>query len=266
MKVLKDHLRYCQKQVYLQCEYCPFITKYNANLKIHISSMHSMSKFTEEVCSNCARVFKNERCLKMHLRICESPSRFQCYDCSKKFKSKSNLSNHISRMHLKVSVNGEIIGDNLYLQCNECTYRTKHKDDLKKHVIKHYGNINADCEKCGRTYKNQGYLKKHLQCCQKQDLECYHCPFKTHSKGIMKKHVYGMHIKGPRYECPDCGKTYKKESYVVQHIEHHCGKEPRLMCEYCPFRTNYSHNLRKHRTSRHLKNTEALEVILVKKL
>lgn len=42
-------------------------------------------------------------------------------------------------MHLKVSVDGEIIGENRYFQCNDCSYKSKHKDDFKKHVIKHCG-------------------------------------------------------------------------------------------------------------------------------
>lgn len=47
-KVLRDHQRYCTRKIFLQCEHCPFVTKYKANLKVHVSTMHLKTNSTDE--------------------------------------------------------------------------------------------------------------------------------------------------------------------------------------------------------------------------
>lgn len=49
-----------------------------------------------------------------------------------------------------------------------------------------------------------------------------------------------------RYECPQCGRTYKWRSSLKSHLQNECGKEPRCLCPHCPYRCKVRSNLLKH--------------------
>jgi DNA-directed RNA polymerase subunit RPC12/RpoP len=53
------------------------------------------------------------------------------------------------------------------------------------------------------------------------------------------------------YACTSCGKVYRYYRNLQSHIRQECGKEPHLLCPYCPHRTKIKSNLKKHIQIKH---------------
>lgn len=53
------------------------------------------------------------------------------------------------------------------------------------------------------------------------------------------------------FACTSCGKVYRYYRNLQSHIRQECGKEPHLLCPYCPYRTKIKSNLKKHIQIKH---------------
>jgi hypothetical protein len=53
------------------------------------------------------------------------------------------------------------------------------------------------------------------------------------------------------FACTSCGKVYRYYRNLRSHIRKECGKEPHLLCPYCPHRTKIKSNLKKHIQIKH---------------
>jgi hypothetical protein len=53
------------------------------------------------------------------------------------------------------------------------------------------------------------------------------------------------------FACTACGKVYRYYRNLQSHIRQECGKEPHLLCPYCPYRTKIKSNLKKHLQLKH---------------
>ncbi|KAL7295406.1 hypothetical protein TKK_0011288 [Trichogramma kaykai] len=48
------------------------------------------------------------------------------------------------------------------------------------------------------------------------------------------------------YPCSKCGKVYKWYRNLTTHLRLECGKEPRVICPFCPRRTKHKTSMRTH--------------------
>lgn len=53
------------------------------------------------------------------------------------------------------------------------------------------------------------------------------------------------------FVCDACGKVYRYYRNLQSHIRQECGKEPRILCPFCPYRTKIKSNLKKHIQIKH---------------
>lgn len=63
-------------------------------------------------------------------------------------------------------------------------------------------------------------------------------------------HNKSSNVKGS-FPCPNCGKTYNWKNNLCRHISVECGKEPRLQCKYCTYKTKHKSSLINHMYTRH---------------
>lgn len=47
--------------------------------------------------------------------------------------------------------------------------------------------------------------------------------------------------------CPICGRRYKNQKNLRQHLRYECQKEPQFSCPYCPYKAKLRCNLNKHK-------------------
>lgn len=54
-----------------------------------------------------------------------------------------------------------------------------------------------------------------------------------------------------RFECDQCGRSYKLEKYLRHHQRWECGMEPSYFCSFCSFRSKRKEGLKRHLERRH---------------
>ena len=63
--------------------------------------------------------------------------------------------------------------------------------------------------------------------------------------------MIGEYNENTGFICPQCGRNYKYQRNLKQHINHECGKEPQFGCPVCPVRMKHKSNLYKHTRMKH---------------
>ncbi|XP_055837247.1 longitudinals lacking protein, isoforms H/M/V isoform X4 [Episyrphus balteatus] len=76
-----------------------------------------------------------------------------------------------------------------------------------------------------------------------EDLQADEDKFLTIRRAI--REPAGMHV------CPTCGKSYKIKGSLKRHRSYECGVTPNLSCRYCPHKSKYKSDLRKHIVQKH---------------
>ncbi|KAJ9596799.1 hypothetical protein L9F63_012180 [Diploptera punctata] len=74
----------------------------------------------------------------------------------------------------------------------------------------------------------------------------------SHDAFVLQDNVYNKSIQQPHinesqpYVCVNCGRTYTWKGNLQRHIKLECGKVPNVLCQYCPYRTKRTDELKKH--------------------
>lgn len=53
------------------------------------------------------------------------------------------------------------------------------------------------------------------------------------------------------YQCNKCDKAYYHSQSLVRHRTLECGKEPRISCPHCPYRSKQKADMKKHINRKH---------------
>lgn len=114
----------------LRCHVCPFVTKYQATLFVHIKS-HATKKNSNQECFSCklcpyTTKFKSH--LDSHIRVHTGEKPFKCTECPRAFSEKGNLVAHV-RTHT-----GEAP-----FKCSLCNRAFNQKPLLRRHILNHVG-------------------------------------------------------------------------------------------------------------------------------
>ncbi|PNF37611.1 hypothetical protein B7P43_G11948 [Cryptotermes secundus] len=163
---------------------------------------------------------------------------------------------------------------NFKLQPVSCSYADDHK---------------FPCRDCGKMYAWKTSLIRHRreECGKEPQFQCPYCDKRTKLKCLkyMYEHPMGNKQKNSEaqidfvassstlqfdvaeahgiqgnwavthgqeiFACTSCGKVYRYYRNLQSHIRQECGKEPHLLCPYCPYRTKIKSNLKKHIQIKH---------------
>ncbi|OXU19973.1 hypothetical protein TSAR_004769 [Trichomalopsis sarcophagae] len=107
---LKRHKRLtCKRQAALQCNSCPFVSKYKASMELHKKTKHG-NLGTEDLykCKWCGKTFRHSQTLKRHETYnCGKEKGFSCGHCDYKCYLKYQLKNHMRSKHERLFWNGK---------------------------------------------------------------------------------------------------------------------------------------------------------------
>ena len=207
--------------IMFHCDRCHYSTKYPHHLQDHQDVVH------EGVIIGCP---------------------FE--ECSSRFTNRSNISDHVKRMHNKET-----------FKCLECDYVAKTQRVLRVHFGLHHGVKYFACEFCDYTGGYQYVISRHVRKKhageltedQRKNLSiqtCQNCGFKS-DKSKIKKHVKDCFNKDRKFQCQVCKSLdltaiFKNSLSLTYHMKEKHSSNP-FTCEKCHYKTGHESRLRRHR-------------------
>ncbi|KAL3247202.1 hypothetical protein MRX96_057141 [Rhipicephalus microplus] len=216
---------------------------------------------------------------------------YECPDCGKSLKSRSNLKKHISKHHSvsrKVARSADYSSSeesSLYplYSCPSCSYVSVRRDRLDKHIKKHV--LQEGVHPCGKKRtKPDAPLQRQRH--NAEEYRCSLCPYTCTVYEAYRKHQKKAHMPGAaklvpvKVSCKICGKDRSTEEAmenhmkkhrsgnnflcdvcgfesiqlkkIIQHRRMHTGEKPHL-CPHCSYRSARRDNLRSHVRRMHKK-------------
>ncbi|KAJ8929735.1 hypothetical protein NQ314_017550 [Rhamnusium bicolor] len=183
-------------------EYLPkkSMSRKTKHLKRHVSSHSNIKPFC---CTVCAKSFSRRDHLNKHQKLHERQNDYECNICQKPFNRADHLAKHKASNH-DIGEKVAIMGEKKY-ECPLCNkgFTTEKSRDV--HVNDHNGQKENQCKMCETTFLSKSDLTEHM---------------KFHNKHSKK------------FLCSECGKSFTKNAYLVNHMRGHRGEKP-FKCKYC---------------------------------
>ena len=193
-------------------------------------------------CNKCSKTFKQKRNLNDHLRKFHKKGlKYRCEICGKSFVKRFNLKDHIDKFH--VDIDGK---------CDFCDQTFINKSEMIEHYDSQHEELKTyKCEYCQGTFGTSKQLKSHkTKENHKKVSKCEYCDTQFTNLKKLKRHVKIMHpVKLEPVVCNYCGKQLKKKYYLKQHVQnyHILSKEK---CKICGL-LYYPHYLKIHIKNKH---------------
>lgn len=181
-----------------RCRTCDATFGSASQYKRHMLKEHNPAN--KHDCTQCSKLFKSVRALKIHMRSHQS-NVHACSFCCKKFSSSANLMSHMRQVHRLASENNFI--------CEECGKSCPSKGSLKDHMYVHSDAKPFKCDSCPMAFKNMPRLKTHQDTHNGTQYICPHCGLQLNTKITLKMHMV-VHSDEKQFKCKFCGNEYKR--------------------------------------------------------
>lgn len=187
------------------CTECDKAFKPKSSFKRH-AQLHTGNMWLCDFSSACTKQFFTEYDLKMHKKMKHSPFVLVCEICSKSFKSKLGLNNHIRRHQHQFK----------YL----CGKDFNYKNDLDQHLANHEAKKYIIVRNVKKKCSSKRNVKRHLETCQIRESKyaCDLCEKRFKSKRYLKAHLAG-HNNPEGHQCSTCGEVFKYRASLYKHAK-----------------------------------------------
>ncbi|XP_044743035.1 zinc finger protein 208-like [Chrysoperla carnea] len=142
-----------QKIRQFKCTICPKAFHLAYRLKVHMIT-HTGEKSYKCNIEGCTREYKQRSALVNHLQKYHSSDGLRCEICNKVFKQKRYLAKHM-RLH-------DANEDKIF-QCTLCLREFQKQIIFQEHLRNHTGDRPAKCNKCDESFVSDRVLKKHMK-------------------------------------------------------------------------------------------------------
>ncbi|XP_065365027.1 zinc finger protein 652-like [Calliphora vicina] len=176
------------------------------------------------VCEKCSHVFATISTFKRHQRTVHATNQtmHKCQICSKEFKRKSHLDDHVRTVHEKLRA----------FKCSHCTKSFASNSSKRVHELTHTDEFPFACEWCGKRFRQSFRLKVHSEIhTTKPELLCPICKRSQKTAKDLEEHLRSHDDK--RLQCPSCGKLFLRSSHLKDHYNAVHLKLRPFKCEFC---------------------------------
>ncbi|XP_055694342.1 zinc finger protein 728-like [Lutzomyia longipalpis] len=201
--------------------------KWYSSLRLHEASHRELQR-TNYKCDLCSKSFVFAYLLKKHKKLHHSAEIHHCDICDEIFAKKEEFDLHLEQKKCS----------------DEKRKRLKRKSPQPKESQNSF-----KCAICNRSYPFKNMLLKHKKTHEKFE-EAIKCPEPGCNKSFpIEKYlkIHMMRHNERRFKCANCNCTYKDRRHIKLHMAMvHLKLEPQHKCQFCPYKTWYSAQFRRH--------------------
>ncbi|RVE42468.1 hypothetical protein evm_012898 [Chilo suppressalis] len=220
------------------CKACEIAYRRLSDLRYHITRTHLKKKFIK--CKHCAETFmyhSQRKChvLSEHAKI--KPEKFICDYCSRQFKRKNTLAEHVMDVHVEK-------------KCSHCKLKFVRKRYLF-HLNEAHGVAMPTCGVCGLRTLMESALIRHqrkVHLSEKNKI-CAVCKKGFYTESNLQDHMI-THNQLKVFECDVCAKSFARRECFKAHYRIHTGERP-YACKICALTFVQRASLRFHMKSHH---------------
>ncbi|XP_032241855.2 protein suppressor of hairy wing isoform X2 [Nematostella vectensis] len=238
----------------IPCKFCDTLFYWQAQLRFHVEDEHSELDSSPDdpqgkrnFCDHCGKEFLLKEVLRIHINTevaKREPSHEtkehklngrrhtrpvkKCGKCNKKFPSQYQLTKHRYDVH----------SPDTWYPCQMCQRKFSSIHYFNRHRALHSDKQNPEtnnktfhCDKCGKGFLTQGYLRNHGIVHREKSHGCSYCNKKFTSKIFLDAHTKRHEAMVP-YNCSLCEKSFAKKRSLKSHMYSH-STEKAFKCEVC---------------------------------
>uniref|UniRef100_A0A182NM80 C2H2-type domain-containing protein n=1 Tax=Anopheles dirus TaxID=7168 RepID=A0A182NM80_9DIPT len=246
---LLEHLSKHVGASMVRCEICDKNFSSRSYLLVHNSRMHGQAEDRPYKCTQCHQSYAMECHLKAHI---VSHVRVNCPVCGKELASSLSLRTHMINMH----------GNRENHICDSCGREFRSRQAFERHVKLHLGlevTEQVQCNVCAKWLNSKRALKMHTKLVHMeagQTFQCDLCTQQCPNSRALASHKQRVHVE-ERFKCEECGKLFKRQLYLKEHVAALHTRKPLYSCEVCGATFNSNANKYSHRKNKHPVEWEA---------
>nr|CAD7453897.1 unnamed protein product [Timema tahoe] len=170
----------------------------------------------EYKCPSCSKYFRHRSNLNQHIQIHSGEHNvFKCPHCFKGFSRRKHMIEHT------VTHGGEKMFD---YKCPECNKSFNNRSNLRRHRLIHSGDKPFKCHDCGKAFNRSSHLKEHkfVHTGEERPFECPLCGRGFYNRSSLKVHMI-THTDYRPFSCDKCTKCFHRKSELNRHVITHTG-------------------------------------------
>jgi len=147
-----------------------------------------------------------------------------CSMCSKKFKAKWVLNQHLKR-HTNEKPH----------KCNICGKEFATSSELNRHIRIHTGERPYNCHLCNVSFKQASARNQHLRThFEEKSFCCLFCNSSFKRKFVLEQHIR-LHLQERFYHCSSCPKAFQTSQQLRDHRTRSRGSNKTVLRHHCIF-------------------------------
>ncbi|XP_053695540.1 zinc finger protein 808-like isoform X2 [Sabethes cyaneus] len=233
-----------------ECQFCFKRYKEKQSLSFHQKFSYSYKKQLIAKRRGC-------RALKKRTSIESQTSSRKCCGCSAEFRSLDSLKQH-SRMHHELYRSK---ADADQFECEICFKKFPTLIRLEQHRLVPYMR-KYKCDNCDKLFLTSNLLEKHMryhkalkknpsvQVCYEKSAQCEECGKTFKNRFCLKSHQDSCHSHEKPFSCSLCSKAFKRKHTLQNHLRVHTKEQP-YSCSYCPRTFTQLTDKNRHETTIH---------------
>lgn len=162
-------------------------------------------------CRFCKREFSAPNFAINHMQDMHGKLLHKCDVCGKEFRQKTEVDKH-KATHLRDAP--------LPYPCGSCSQGFKTFDEFQQHSRTHQLTKKFGCAQCGRRFKDEAKLHKHMINHNLNPYSCQRCKKTFRSKHTCMKHRK-LHGDNQKFTCDLCSKQFSSAEALHMHLKNH---------------------------------------------